>query len=289
MVTIGGCQEVPLASADAVESAAMPISTPDALWSSPAARRLRPVAVDIEGLARRSGGEAVLDGIDLAIPAGARVLVAGVNPDAPSLLLRIMAGLARADRGRAIVAGLVREASIPEGWARRIGFVGSDPGIPLWMTPAESLELAARLAGMDGSQRQRQIETSLQAFQLGAIRDRPLRHAGRLIAERTALAAALLPDPEVLLLDEPLRAHAPPDRLRLLRIPGERRTVLIASRYPAQEGGIVDRVVLIRDGRIALHAPIDQLDEQRLPLSLRGLTALADLAVVGQPPPEADE
>lgn len=260
----------------------MPISTPDALWSSPAARRLRPVAIEISGLARAVGGEALLDGVDLAIAAGARVLVAGLDPNAPSLLLRIMAGLARADRGTVVLAGLLREASIPEGWARRIGFVGADPGIPLWMTPAESLDLAARLAGIDGPQRQRLVDTSLQNFQLGAIRDRPLRHAGRNIAERTALAAALLPDPEVLLLDDPLRAHPPPDRLRLLRIPGERRTVLIASRFPAQEGGIVDRVVLIREGRVALHAPIEELDAQRLPLSLRGMTALADLGLVGQ-------
>jgi ABC-type multidrug transport system ATPase subunit len=262
----------------------MPISTPDALWSSPAAGRLRPVAIQIDGLARRIGGEPLLDGVDLAVPAGARVLMSGEVPESPSLLLRIMAGLARPDRGKVVVAGLLRDAAIPEGWARRVGFVGSDPGIPLWMTPAESLQLAARLAGIDGPQRDRSIDEALQRFQLGAIRDRPLRHAGRIVAERTALAAALLPDPEVLLLDEPLRAHAPPDRLRMLQIPGERRTVLIASRYPAQEGGVVDRVVLIRDGRIALHAPVSELDAQRLPLSLRGMTALADLVAMGGPP-----
>ena len=255
----------------------MPTSTPDALWSSPAVGRLRPVAVEVNDLARRVADQPVLDGIELAIPAGARVLLAGVDPEAPSLLLRIMAGLARADRGTVTVAGLQREAAIPEGWARRIGYVGSDPGIPLWMTPAESLDLAARLSGIDGLERQRQIEESLQHFQLGAIRDRPLRHAGRITLERTALAAALLPDPEVLLLDEPLRAHTPSDRVRFLRIPGERRTVVIASRYPAQQGGVVDRVVLIHDGRVTLHAPISELDAQRLPLSLRGLTALAEL------------
>jgi ABC-type multidrug transport system ATPase subunit len=259
-------------------------STPDALWSSPAAHRLRPVAIEIDGVARAVDGQPLLDGVSLAVPAGARVLVAGIEPAAASLLLRVMAGLARPDRGTVLVAGLHRSSAIPEGWARRVGFVGSDPGIPLWMTPAESLQLAARLAGIDGAQRERLIESALQGFQLGAIRDRPLRHAGRMVAERTALAAALLPDPEVLLLDEPLRAHAPPERLRLLRFPGDRRTVLIASQYPAQEGGIVDRVVLLRDGRVALYAPIDELDAQRLPLSLRGLTALADLAMVGGPP-----
>lgn len=271
-------------TADTLESPEMPISTPDALWSSPAAGRLRPVAIQVDGLARRIDGEPLLDGVDLAVPAGARVLISGEVPESPSLLLRIMAGLARPDRGRVVVAGLLREAAIPEGWARRVGFVGSDPGIPLWMTPAESLQLAARLAGIDGPQRDRLIDEALQRFQLGAIRDRPLRHAGRIVAERTALAAALLPDPEVLLLDEPLRAHAPPDRLRMLQIPGERRTVLIASRFPAQEGGVIDRVVLIRDGRLALHAPVTELDAQRLPLSLRGMTALADLMAMGGPP-----
>lgn len=270
-------------TADTLESPEMPISTPDALWSSPAAGRLRPVAIQVDGLARRIDGEPLLDGVDLAVPAGARVLISGEVPESPSLLLRIMAGLARPDRGRVVVAGLLREAAIPEGWARRVGFVGSDPGIPLWMTPAESLQLAARLAGIDGPQRDRLIDEALQRFQLGAIRDRPLRHAGRIVAERTALAAALLPDPEVLLLDEPLRAHAPPDRLRMLQIPGERRTVLIASRFPAQEGGVIDRVVLIRDGRLALHAPVTELDAQRLPLSLRGMTALADHMAMGGP------
>ena len=255
----------------------MPTSTPDALWASPAADLLNPSAVEVEGVARRLRGQPILDGVDLRLPVGARVLVAGIDPEAPSLLLRIMAGLVHADRGTVTVAGLLREAAIPAGWARRVGFVGAEPGIPAWMSAAESLDLSARLSGLEGPERERLVEAALQQYQLGAVRDRPLRHAGRIIAERTALAAALLHDPEVLLLDEPLRAHAPPDRLRLLRIPGDRRTVLISSRYPAQEGGIVNRLVLIRDGRIALNVPVAELDDRGLPLSLRGLIALADL------------
>jgi ABC-2 type transport system ATP-binding protein len=261
----------------------MPSSTPDALWSSPASDRLHSAAVEVRDLARRVGSQVVLDGIELSIPAGARVLVAALEPTAPSLLLRIMAGLAHADRGTVTMAGLRRETAAREGWARRIAFVGSDPGIPLWMTPAESLTLAARLAGLDGPERERLVDEALQRYQLGAIRDRPLRYAGRIVLERTALAAALLPDPEVLLLDDPLRAHPPPDRLRLLRIPGARRTVLLASPYPAQEAGIVDRVVLIRHGRVALNAPMSDLDRRELPLSLRGLTALAEVTDLESP------
>lgn len=256
----------------------MPTSTPDALWSSPAIDALHPVAVEVNDVARMVAGKPLLDGIQLAVHPGARVLLAGTEPEAPSLLLRIMAGLARLDRGTVSMAGMQRETAIPEGWARRFGYVGSDPGIPLWMTPAESLDLAARLAGIDGAERHRRVEDSLQHYQLGAIRDRPLRRAGRITLERTALAAALLPDPEVLLLDEPLRAHTSSERVRLLRIPGDRRTVLTASRFPAQQAGVVNHVILIRDGRVALDAPISQLDAHKLTLSLRGLTAMADLA-----------
>jgi ABC-2 type transport system ATP-binding protein len=255
----------------------MPSSTPDALWSSPASDRLHSATVEVRDLARRVGSQVILDGIELTVPAGARVLVAAIEPTAPSLLLRIMAGLAHPERGTVTLAGLRRETAVRAGWARRVAFVGSESGIPLWMTPAESLDLAARLAGFDDFEREHLVDESLQRYQLGAIRDRPLRYAGRIVLERTALAAALLPDPEVLLLDDPLRAHPPADRLRLLRIPGARRTVLLASPYPAQEAGIVDRVVLIRHGRVALNAPMSDLDRHQLPLSLRGLTALADL------------
>jgi ABC-type multidrug transport system ATPase subunit len=95
------------------------------------------------------------------------------------------------------------------------------------------------------------------------------------------LAAALMGDPEVLLLDEPLRAVERPERVRLLRIPGPRRTVLLASRYPASEDGIVDDVALIRDGRLALQVPRAQLTEHDLPLSMRGIGALAELRKAG--------
>jgi ABC-2 type transport system ATP-binding protein len=97
------------------------------------------------------------------------------------------------------------------------------------------------------------------------------------VAQRTALATILIGDPEVVLLDEPLRAIDPIERQRLLRFPGQRRTVLLASRYPASEAGLVSHVVLLRRGRVALRAPIRQLEAAGLPLSMHGITTLADL------------
>ena len=93
----------------------------------------------------------------------------------------------------------------------------------------------------------------------------------------------MIGDPEVLLLDEPLRALDDTERARLLRIPGRRRTVLLASRYPASEEGLVDQVALLRDGRLALHARRDELTDHGLPLSMKGIVALAELRAAAPP------
>ena len=202
----------------------------------------------------------MLDGVDLTIPVGARVVLSGTPEAGPPLLLKVLAGLAPPDAGRVWLAGLSTENVDRPGWARRIGYVGAEPGVPAWMTPPEALDLAARLAGLDGPERARRVEESLAEYGLIPSRDRSMTRAGRKVLERTALAAALIADPEVLLLDEPLSSHLAADRFRWLRIRGARRTVLIASRDPMRESGLVNRVVVLRDGRVALNATVGQTD-----------------------------
>src|SRR3970282_1550122 len=93
----------------------------------------------------------------------------------------------------------------------------------------------------------------------------------------TALAAAMLTDPEVLLLDDPLRSVEEEERSRLLAIPGKRRTVVLASAFPATEAGLVNQIALLREGKVVLHAPVRELDARGLTLSLRGIEALAGI------------
>ncbi len=254
----------------------MTSSTPDALWSSRAVRLLRPTAVVCEGLRRRSADGSGLAGVDLTVGVGARVLVVA-EPDAGgSLLLRVLAGLAHRDGGRIRMAGTTRPDATAQGWGRRIAFVGPEPGLYPWMSAAETLDLAARLALLDPVTARRRIGEAVDRWGLGLHLERPMRRIGLAHLQRTAMAAALLGDPEVVLLDEPLRAVDPDERMHLLRLPGERRTVLLASRYPASEAGCVNQVVLLRGGRVAVHAATAELDARRLPLSHRGIATLAD-------------
>jgi ABC-2 type transport system ATP-binding protein len=225
----------------------------------------------------------MLDGVDLRVPVGARLLLVSEPEGAGSLLLGILAGLIRPDGGTFDLAGLSRNDESASGWRRRVAYLGPDSGYYEWLSPLEVLDLAGRLAGFDRSERRRRSEAAIERYRLGPGLRSPVHRGGPALAQRVGLAAAMLTDPEVLLLDEPLRSLDAAERARLLRIPGRRRTVMLASRYPASEDGLVNQVALLRDGHIAIHARRDELDEHELPLTVRGISALADLTAVPLP------
>lgn len=216
-----------------------------------------------------------------------RLLVVSEPDASASALLRVLAGLSRPGRGRVEIAGLSDPSRT--GWGRRVAYLGPNPGIHLWMTPREALALAASLLELATSEAARRTERALAWARIpGSAVDRPVGRGGPPLLQRTGLAAALIGDPEVLLLDEPLRALEAHERARLLRVPGRRRTILIASHYPASEEGLASHVALMRGGRVTMLARLADLESAGLPLSMRGITALAELnrAAADSPDPE---
>jgi len=246
-------------------------STPDALWGAPALRALNPSAITCTDLVR--GG--LLDRCSLVVPVGMRLLLVGQPEESASMLVRIVAGLSRPQHGRIEIAGL--NDSTAGGWGRRVAYLGPEPGIHAWMTPREALQLAARLLALPASEAARRVERALAWVRIPAdIADRPVGPGGPPLLQRTGLAAALIADPEVLLLEEPLRALDGDERARLLRLPGQRRTVVLASHHPASEEGLVTHVALLRDGQVALLASLRDLEAAGQSLSMRGILALGD-------------
>jgi ABC-2 type transport system ATP-binding protein len=254
-------------------------STPDALWRAPSLRVLRPAAVVCRDVSYRR----LLRKCSLEVPVGMRLMLVG-EPDAgASALVRVLAGLSRPRSGTVRIAGM--DTPSAAGWGRRVAHLGPRPGLPVWMTPREALALSAELQGLPPAELARRSERVLAWARLPAtLLDRPMRREGPPLLERTALAAALLGDPEVLLMDEPLRSIDPDERTQLLRLPGRRRTVVIASRHPASDAAVVGHVALVRGGRIALLARIEDLGATGLPVSVRGI---ADLAARRPRPPDA--
>jgi ABC-type multidrug transport system ATPase subunit len=209
-------------------------------------------AIELAGLGRRFGERTALRDVTLTVPAGATLVVLGPNGAGKSTLLRVLAGLLRPHAGSAKVLG--RE--LPrDGWAvrGRVGLLAHEPLLYRDLTPRENLRFQARLHGVPGER----VEEVLDAVGMTARADDPVAVLSRGMVQRVAAARAVLHDPELLLLDEPL-ANLDPAASALLEPlvgRGSGRTRVVTSHDPA--GGLAgaDLALGLRAGRPAICAP----------------------------------
>jgi len=205
----------------------------------------------VEDLSKRYGRTAAVDGLSFAVPAGSVCGFLGPNGAGKTTTLRILLGLARATEGRAHTAGRV------SGVLDRDGF---HPG----RTARDELILAAARA------RRGNADEALEAAGLEAIGGRRIGACSYGTRRRLALAAALLAEPDVLLLDEPATG-LDPHALRALRTrlrdhAAEGGTVLLSSHVLEEVAATCDRVVVVAGGRRVAEGPLDDLLAQRIRL-----------------------
>ena len=156
-------------------------------------------AVALREVRRAYGERVALAGVTLTLPRGATLAVFGANGAGKTTLLRVLATLLRPHGGEAVVLGraLPREAWAVRG---RIGLLAHEPLLYRDLTALENLRVHARLHGVEGG---RAVEL-LEAVGMARRADEPVRSLSRGMAQRVAICRALLHEPELLLLDEPL-------------------------------------------------------------------------------------
>ncbi len=214
-------------------------------------------AVELSGLTRRYGMRTALEDVSLTLAAGSTLVVFGPNGAGKSTLLRVLATLLRPHAGTARVLGRL----LPdEDWAvrGRIGLLSHEPLLYRDLSPRENLRFHARLHGVGAGR----VEAMLDAVRLGLRADDPLHTFSRGMVQRTAVARAVLHDPELLLLDEP-RANLDPAAAELVEPligAASGRTRVVTSHDPA--GGLEEADVALGlvGGRTALLAPAGAVD-----------------------------
>jgi heme exporter protein A len=218
-------------------------------------------AIELAGLTRRYGERVALQDVTLTLPAGATLVVFGPNGAGKSTLLRVLATLLRPHAGTVRVLG---RALPDEGWAvrGRIGLLAHAPLLYRDLSGSENLAFHARLHGV-ALERAREL---LERVGLSARADDKVHTYSRGMVQRLAVCRAVLHDPEVLLLDEPL-ANLDPAAAELVEPligASSGRTRIVTSHDPAGGLAQADLALGLRAGRADLVAPAAEIDAARI-------------------------
>jgi ABC-type multidrug transport system ATPase subunit len=215
------------------------------------------------GLEKRFGPLVALHALDLELAPGGVVAVLGPNGAGKSTLLRLLAGLARPSAGTIEVAA---QAGGRRERRRGVGLVGHATFLTPTLTTRENLILAARLHGLDAAAER--AARALADEELDAVADRRAGALSRGLAQRAAIARALLHDPKLVLLDEPwtgLDARSA-ERLsaRLLAEKRAGRALVVTTHDEDRVAGLADRALVLARGRATWLEPTALLGESAL-------------------------
>lgn len=222
-----------------------------------------PLAISLTDVGLRFGdgptSVEALAGLTLDVPAGSFTVVIGPNGCGKSTLLRLVAGLLAPTSGRATVGG-----STPVAGDGRVALAFQQPRLLPWRSTLENVATPLEVAGVPVAEREGRARVALDRVGLAAVgRLRPRALSGGM-AQRAALARALVTDPPVLLLDEPFSALDALTRetfdLELQRLWLERpRTVVLVTHSVPEAVTLADRVVVMtpRPGSVARVVEVD--------------------------------
>ena len=236
------------------------------------------------GLTRRFGERIAVDALSLRVDAGQILGLLGPNGAGKSTTIRMIAGLVTPDSGEVSIAGTTLARS-GENYRRRLGLVPQELALYESLGARANLELFGSLYGLGVAELRDRCAAALELVGLAdRAADKPATFSGGM-KRRLNLAAALVHDPDVLLLDEPTAGVDPQsrnaifDNLEALRARG--KAIIYTTHYMEEVERLADRIVIIDHGRIAAEGTLAELI-RRLPASQTLELELADATPASQ-------
>ncbi|MGQ9582372.1 MAG: ABC transporter ATP-binding protein [Thermoplasmatota archaeon] len=221
-------------------------------------------AVLVEGLTKRFGAVTALSDVSFEVRRGEVFGVLGSNGAGKSTALKTVCGLLRPDRGRVVVAG-VDALRDPVEAKRRIGFLPEAPALYDQLTGREFLEMLGTLRGMRPPELDERVGKLLEAMELEAFQDCNIGTYSRGMRQKLALSSAILHDPEVLVLDEPLSGLDPRFAKLIKGWLRERAedggSVLMSTHVTSSAEELCDRVAVLDRGRVLVTGAVAEVLE----------------------------
>ena len=214
-------------------------------------------AVSVSGLTKRYGGRTAVDALDIELPAGVVAGFVGPNGAGKTTTMAMLLGLVRPTSGRGTVLG--RTIADPASYLPRVGALIESPAFYPSLSGAENLRLFATVAGHDPST----VQGLLDRVGLGGRGHDRYRSYSLGMKQRLGIAAALLGDPALLILDEPANGLDPQGvremRALVADLAVAGRTVLVSSHDLSELEQVCDWLVLIDTGRSLYQGPTAEL------------------------------
>ncbi len=224
------------------------------------------IPIEAQGLRKvyrgRFGGRSVsaLDGLDLRVEPGEVFGLLGPNGAGKTTTVKILLGLTRPSSGSARLFGL--PASDPAS-RRRVGYLPEGHRFPGYLTARQTLSIFGRMSGMDAAALGRRIPSLLERVRLSDWGDVRVKKFSKGMTQRLGLAAALVHDPDVLLLDEPTDGVDPVGRREIRDLLQEEaargKAILLNSHLLSEIERMCGRVAVLRAGRVAAEGRIEDL------------------------------
>ena len=219
-------------------------------------------AVLIRGLRKTFGSKVAVDNLDLEIAPGAFYALLGPNGAGKTTTLRMTAGLMQPDAGSIRIYG-VDAVTDPIAAKRIMAWLPDEPMLYDKLTPLEYLEFVAGLWSVDPVVAARRAVTLIDVLQLGEVRHQRCEGFSRGMKQKVALAGALIHDPRLIMLDEPLTgldaAIARNVKDLLAARVRDGATIILTTHILEVAERLADRIGIVARGRLVAEGTLDEL------------------------------
>ncbi|MGC1677762.1 MAG: ABC transporter ATP-binding protein [Candidatus Binataceae bacterium] len=217
--------------------------------------------IEVQGLTKYFGSTRAVNHVSFKVEKGEIIGLLGPNGSGKTTIMRILTGFFPATSGRAFIGGIdVAEHSIET--RRKIGYLPENMVLYPDLTVTALLEFAARVRGLDAKTTRERIEFSIGTCGLHEVRHKLIGKLSKGYRQRVGIAQAVLPDPEVLILDEPTVGLDPRQVVEireLIRSLAGRSTVLLSTHILPEVTMTCRRVVIIDRGNIVAQDTPEEL------------------------------
>lgn len=221
--------------------------------------------IELINLKKHFGGLVAVDGINLSVPRGEFLAMLGPNAAGKTTTIRMIAGLIKPSAGRIIIAGYDLESDSLAA-RRRMAYVPDFPFLYDKLTPSEFLRFTGQLFELSESSINSAAADLIERFSLGLYLNKPIEGLSHGTRQRVAIVSALLHQPEVFVIDEPMVGLDPFHARVVKDVLKERSrsgmTVFLSTHQLSVAEEMADRIAIMHQGRIVAVGTREELREK---------------------------